>query len=85
MTNKEIWDAMKRADMLERTIVSMIYSRANKEAIIDRVNKLVDLNKQLCLDIVEIQESKCYSEITNDQKMNTESDGLQMTEFTVGR
>lgn len=82
MTNKEIWEEMKKAEMAERAIIRMIYDRANKEAIIMRVNGLKDLHRSLCLKLIELRDGT-----TNDSNKNqdvyTDIDDLDLPEFMV--
>ena len=82
MTNKEIWEEMKKAEMAERAIIRMIYDRANKEAIIVRVNGLKDLHRSLCLKLIELRDGT-----TNDSNKNqdvyTDIDDLDLPEFMV--
>lgn len=82
MTNKEIWEEMKKAEMAERAIIRMIYDKANKEAIIMRVNGLKDLHRSLCLKLIELRDGT-----TNDSNKNqdvyTDIDDLDLPEFMV--
>ena len=82
MTNKEIWEEMKKAEMAERAIIRMIYGKANKEAIIMRVNGLKDLHRSLCLKLIELRDGT-----TNDSNKNqdvyTDIDDLDLPEFMV--
>lgn len=82
MTNKEIWEEMKKAEMAERAIIRMIYDRANKEAIIMRVNGLKDLHRSLCLKLIELRDGTT-NDSNKDQDVYTDIDDLDLPEFMV--
>ena len=82
MTNKEIWEEMKKAEMAERAIIRMIYDRANKEAIIMRVNGLKDLHRSLCLKLIELRDGTTNNSNKN-QDVYTDIDDLDLPEFMV--
>ena len=82
MTNKEIWEEMKKAEMAERAIIRMIYDKANKEAIIMRVNGLKDLHRSLCLKLIELRDGTTNNSNKN-QDVYTDIDDLDLPEFMV--
>lgn len=82
MTNKEIWEEMKKAEMAERAIIRMIYDRANKEAIIMRVNGLKDLHRSLCLKLIELRDGT-INDSNKNQDVYTDIDDLDLPEFMV--
>ena len=82
MTNKEIWEEMKKAEMAERAIIRMIYDKANKEAIIMRVNGLKDLHRSLCLKLIELRDG-ATNDSNKNQDVYTDIDDLDLPEFMV--
>lgn len=56
MTNREIWEQMRKIDSMERKITAMIYDHSKKKDIVDMVSKLADENKSLCMQLLKRNE-----------------------------